>query len=107
MASSKLMLDSGMYAKNAAVTITLLTAGAIEGRKNTRLALSRPVTKKTIAKVVFQLLGTLFLRHNIVKEEDLRTLVQNLFNFNQMDENGNLSERLVTPRYFCPVSQYP
>ncbi|MBQ7689454.1 MAG: alpha/beta hydrolase [Clostridia bacterium] len=70
-------------------------------------ALSRPVTKKTIAKVVFQLLGTLFLRHNIVKEEDLRTLVQNLFNFNQLDENGNLSERLVTPRYACPVSQYP
>jgi hypothetical protein len=44
MASSLSTCDSGMYAKNDTMTTTLLSAGASDGRKYTRFALSRAVT---------------------------------------------------------------
>ena len=64
-------------------------------------------TRKTVARVAAQLLLTLFLRRNMVKEADLHTLVQQLFKFNLVDENGNSSPRVVTPRYAIPVADYP
>ena len=64
-------------------------------------------TQKTIAKLVIQLLITLVMRRNVVKEDDIRTLVRQLFAFNLLDENGNHNNRVVTPRYTCPVSEYP
>ena len=39
----------------------------------------RSETKKTVAKLVMQLLITLFARKNVVKEDDLRDLVRELF----------------------------
>ena len=70
-------------------------------------ALEKKETKSAIAKLVLQLLATLFIRKNVVKEEDIRTLISNLFAFNLVDENGKSSERVVTPRYICPLSDYP
>lgn len=67
----------------------------------------RSDTKKTVAKLVIQLLITLFLRRNVVKEDDLRTLVKQLFAFNLVDENGDHNPRVVTPRYTMPVADYP
>ena len=64
-------------------------------------------TKKSIAKIVFELILTLFTRKNRVKQEDARTLVRQLFTFNLLDENGDHNPRVVTPRFTCPVSEYP
>ena len=70
-------------------------------------ALADPETKQTIAKLVFQLLMTLVLRRNVVKENDIRTLITKLFSYNLVDENGQHDPRVITPRYTCPVSEYP
>gem|GEM_PF-412060 len=70
-------------------------------------ALDKKETKSAIAKLVLQLLTTLFIRKNVVQEDDIRTLISNLFSFNLVDENGNSNERVVTPRYCCPLSDYP
>ena len=69
--------------------------------------LDRTETKKTIAKVAFELILTLFTRKNRVKQEDARTLIRQLFTFNLLDENGNHDPRVITPRYTMPVSEYP
>ena len=69
--------------------------------------LEQDATKKTIAKLVVQLLLTLFLRRNAVKEDDIRDAIRELFAFNLLDENGNHNPRVITPRYTCPVSEYP
>ena len=64
-------------------------------------------TKQTVVKLVVQLLLTLFVRRNVVKEDDVRTLVKQLFKFNLLDENGDHDPRVVTPRYAMPVADYP
>ena len=64
-------------------------------------------TKKTIAKVAFELILTLFTRKNRVRQEDARTLIKQLFAFNLVDENGDHDPRVITPRYTCPLSEYP
>ena len=69
--------------------------------------LEQKETQQTIAKVIIQLLITMVARKNVVKEEDLHTLVQQMFSFNLVDESGRSSDRVVTPRYTCPVSEYP
>ena len=70
-------------------------------------ALADSETRQTIAKLAMQLLMTLFFRKNMVKEEDIRTLITKLFSYNLVDENGEHDPRVVTPRYTCPVSEYP
>lgn len=69
--------------------------------------LGQKETKQTIAKLVMQLVLTLFMRRNVVKEDDIRTLITQLFAFNAVDENGEHDPRVITPRYTCPVSEYP
>lgn len=69
--------------------------------------LDQAETKKTIAKVAFELILTLFTRKNRVRQDDARTLIRQLFTFNLLDENGNHDPRVVTPRFTMPVSEYP
>ena len=64
-------------------------------------------TKQTVAKLVFQLILTLFARRNMMKDDDIRAVVKELFAFNLVDENGEHDPRVITPRYTCPVSEYP
>ena len=64
-------------------------------------------TLKTVVKLVGQLLFTLFLRRNVVKENDIRDLVRSLFYSNLVDETGGSDPRVVTPRYVMPVADYP
>ena len=70
-------------------------------------ALAKKETKQAIVHLIMQVLITLFVRKNVVKEEDIRTLMSNLWAYNLVDENGDQDPRVVTPRYPCPVSQYP
>ncbi len=37
----------------------------------------------------------------------MKSFVRNLFSFNLLDENGKPDQRVVTPRYTMPVSEYP
>ena len=69
--------------------------------------IKKPETIKTVLRLVGQLLGTLFLRRNVVKEDDIRTLVRQLFGSNLIDETGSGDPRLITPRYTMPVADYP
>lgn len=64
-------------------------------------------TIKNLVSVVFDLLVSGFIRKNIVKTEEVEKVVQSLFRFNLVDENGNSDPRVVTPRYVMPVSDYP
>lgn len=60
-----------------------------------------------IVSVVIDLLVSGIIRHCIIDEEDVQTIVRNLFKFNLVDEEGNPHPRVVTPRYAMPVSEYP
>ena len=60
-----------------------------------------------IVSVVVDLLVSGVIRKCIIDEDDVQTIVRNLFKFNLVDENGNSHPRVVTPRYAMPVSEYP
>ncbi len=70
-------------------------------------AFSNPDTIKAIIGAVGGILGTLCLRKNVVRDKDVYTLIENLFMYNRIDENGKGNPRVVTPRYVMPVSEYP
>lgn len=42
-----------------------------------------------------------------ITDNTVRDLVKALFKYNIVDEEGNLPDRVVSPRYVCPVSEYP
>ena len=60
-----------------------------------------------IISIVKDLMVSTFTRTCSIKEDDVKTLLRNLFKFNLVDENGNSDPRVVTPRYTMPVSEYP
>lgn len=70
-------------------------------------AFSDTETIFAIVSVVIDLLVSGIIRHCIIDEEDVQTIVRNLFKFNLVDEEGNSHPRVVTPRYAMPVSEYP
>ncbi len=70
-------------------------------------AFSDTGTIKTLVKVVLGLLISSFLRKNLINQEDVNSLVKDLFRFNLVGEDGNSNPRVVTPRYTMPVSEFP
>lgn len=73
----------------------------------TAAALRQKSSIKAILKVVGGLILSIFTRKNMVKDNEVRTLLTNLFSYNMIDENGKGSDRVITPRYIMPVSEYP
>lgn len=70
-------------------------------------ALKEKSSIKAILKVVGGLILSIFTRRNMVKDDDVRTLITNMFSYNIIDENGKGSDRVITPRYTMPLSEYP
>lgn len=70
-------------------------------------AFSDTETIGAIVRVVLDLLLSSFTRNCTISEEDVKTIVRNLFKFNLVDEEGNPHPRVVTPRYAMSVAQYP
>ena len=70
-------------------------------------AFSDMSTIGAIISVVKDLMVSTFTRNCSIKEDDVKTLLRNLFKFNLVDEEGNSDPRVVTPRYAMPVSEYP
>ena len=70
-------------------------------------AFSNTQTIGAIVNVVLDLLVSAFTRNCIISEEDVKTIVHNLFSFNLVDEEGNPHPRVVTPRYAMSVAEYP
>lgn len=70
-------------------------------------AIKEKETVKAIIRTVLRLLISTVTRKNSVKEEDVRTIVRSLFGYNILGEKGSVKPNLVTPRYACPVSEYP
>ncbi|MBQ4644542.1 MAG: hypothetical protein IJB72_02150 [Clostridia bacterium] len=70
-------------------------------------AFSDMSTIGAIINIVKDLMVSTFTRNCSIKEDDVKTLLRNLFKFNLVDENGNSDPRVVTPRYTMPVSEYP
>ncbi|MGN0468402.1 MAG: hypothetical protein ACI4GY_06745 [Acutalibacteraceae bacterium] len=70
-------------------------------------ALSDKQTKKSIAKIVSGLLASIVTRTGSFSQSDVDTIIRSLFSVNLLDENGNSDPSVVTPRYTCPVSEYP
>lgn len=62
---------------------------------------------KNIASVLIRFLISSFGRKNVIRQDEINSLIRSLFRFNLVDENGNSNERVVTPRYVMPVSEYP
>ena len=70
-------------------------------------AFSDMSTIGAIVNVVSDLFVSAFTRNCQIKQDDVNTLLRNLFKFNLVDEKGESNPRVVTPRYAVPVSQYP
>ncbi len=64
-------------------------------------------TIMTLVKVVLELLVSSFIRVNIIDQAKVDSLINSLFHFNLVGEDGNGDPRVVTPRYVMPVSQFP
>ncbi len=61
----------------------------------------------TLVSVVFELLFSSLLRINIIDQAKVDKIVNALFHFNIVGEDGNGDPRVVTPRYAMPVSEFP
>ncbi len=70
-------------------------------------ALKQKSSIKSILRMVGGLLLSVITRKNMIKDEDVRTLIQNMFSYNIVDESGKCDSRVVTPRYTMPLSEYP
>lgn len=70
-------------------------------------AFSDRQTQKSIAKVVSSLIASIVTRKSSLTQSDVDTIIRSLFSVNILDENGNGDPSVVTPRYTCPVSEYP
>ncbi|MCI6771955.1 MAG: hypothetical protein MR567_08340 [Oscillospiraceae bacterium] len=70
-------------------------------------AFSDRATQKSIAKVVASLIASIITRRSSLTQSDVDTIIKSLFSVNILDENGNGDPSVVTPRYTCPVSDYP
>ena len=70
-------------------------------------AFSNSETIVAIANVVIDLIVSAFTRVCGIQQEDVNTIIRNLFKFNIPGEDGQLDARVVTPRYARPVSEYP
>ena len=70
-------------------------------------AFSNPEIIGAIIKVVTNLISSSVTGKFTIKQEDVNTILRNLFKFNIPDKNGNSNERVVTPRYAVPVSEFP
>lgn len=70
-------------------------------------AFSDMSTIGAIVNVVSDLFVSAFTRNCQIKQDDVNTLLRNLFKFNLVDEKGESNPRVITPRYAVPVSQYP
>ena len=65
-------------------------------------------TIKAIIKVALALIGSLFTRKNMVDTEDLTQIATSLFRYNIVDKDTErIDERVVTPRYVMPLSEWP
>lgn len=70
-------------------------------------ALSDKDTLTAIIRTVLRLLISPITRKNVIKDEDVNTIVRSMFRYNIVGEDGKCDKRVVTPRYVCPVSEYP
>ncbi|MBR5409901.1 MAG: hypothetical protein IK104_04450 [Clostridia bacterium] len=70
-------------------------------------ALNDKDTQKAIARIVLRLLVSAVARRNLVREEDIRTVVESMFGYNILGAKGEVKPNLVTPRYTMPLSEYP
>ena len=70
-------------------------------------AFSNPEIITAIIKVVTNLISSSVTGKFTIKQEDVNTILRNLFKFNLVDEEGNPHPRVVTPRYTVPVSEFP
>ena len=102
--------DQGKSIQDFDVYESLIAEGKYQTRWNLfnsfDEAFSDMDTIKAIANVVIDLLASAFLRKTIIQQEDVETIIHNLFKFNLVDEEGNSNPRVVTPRYAMPVSEY-
>ncbi len=57
--------------------------------------------------IVLQLLVSAFSRTYSIDEAKVQSVIRSLFHFNLVGEDGNGDERVVTPRYVMPVSEFP
>ncbi|MGN1418176.1 MAG: hypothetical protein ACI4W6_02495 [Acutalibacteraceae bacterium] len=90
----------------------LIASGAYEAKWNLlnndfSSALSDNQTRKSIIKIISGLLASIVTRTGSFSQSDVDTIVRSLFSVNILDENGNSDPSVVTPRYTCPVSEYP
>ncbi len=85
-----------------------------EGKYNSRWnlfnsfdeAFSDSSTIMTLVGVVFELLFSSFIRHDIIDQDKVNKVITDLFRFNIVGEDGNANPRVVTPRYAVPVSEF-
>lgn len=101
----------GASLQNYDVYAPLVAKGEYQTRWNLFNAFDEAFSNKetigAIVNVVLDLLVSAFTRNCIISEEDVKTIVHNLFSFNLVDEEGNPHPRVVTPRYAMSVAEYP
>lgn len=56
---------------------------------------------------ITEIVTSIALRRNVVRDTTVYNLVTTLFKYNAVDENFELPEGVITPRYVCPLSEYP
>lgn len=89
----------------------LIAEGKYDARWNLFNSMDEAFSDSSTISAIVNMVGDLFVsaftRNCQIKEDDVNTLLRNLFKFNLVDEEGNSNPRVVTPRYAMPVSEYP
>ncbi len=60
-----------------------------------------------LLKLVGELALSLTIRRDVTHDATVEKALKSIIKYNVVDENGHLPANVITPRYTCPVSEYP
>ena len=58
-------------------------------------------------KLIGELVLSLTIRRDVVRDKTVESTLKSIIKYNVVDENGDLPANVITPRYTCPLSEYP
>ena len=58
-------------------------------------------------KILVELVLSFVVGRNVIQDSTVYSVLTSVFKYNVVDENFELPEGVITPRYTCPLSEYP
>ncbi len=61
----------------------------------------------SFVKILVELVLSFVVGRNVIQDSTVYSVLTSVFKYNVVDENFELPDGVITPRYTCPLSEYP